>query len=117
MAARLLVDRAVQAWRYRYPNAKIDDCAVVCLFFKRQGPSLTKSVSEVAELSLNYSGLQNSQQPSKITTEDGLETVLNCDLKTDRNAGDEGTAQDNPLPLGGSVKRRRPARDFEYAEN
>ncbi|KAM7526547.1 hypothetical protein LguiA_016449 [Lonicera macranthoides] len=117
MAARLLVDRAVQAWRYRYPNAKIDDCAVVCLFFKRQGSSLTKSVSEVAELSLNYSGLQNSQQPSKIATEDGLETVLNCDLKTDRDAVDEGTAQDNPLPHGGSVKRRRPARDFEYAEN
>ncbi|KAF9599259.1 hypothetical protein IFM89_036557 [Coptis chinensis] len=34
MAARLLVEHAVQAWKTKYPNCKNDDCAVVCLFLK-----------------------------------------------------------------------------------
>ncbi|KAM7273799.1 hypothetical protein ACFE04_028463 [Oxalis oulophora] len=32
-AARALVESAVRAWRYKYPTSKVDDCAVVCLFF------------------------------------------------------------------------------------
>ncbi|XP_074562980.1 putative protein phosphatase 2C 33 [Curcuma longa] len=31
-AARFLVESAVRAWKFKYPNSKIDDCAVVCLF-------------------------------------------------------------------------------------
>ncbi|XP_074322632.1 putative protein phosphatase 2C 33 isoform X1 [Apium graveolens] len=33
LAARALVESAVHAWRYKYPTSKVDDCAVVCLFF------------------------------------------------------------------------------------
>lgn len=54
MAAKLLIDRAIRAWRYKYPCVKTDDCAVICLFFKRPRPLLTKSVSEVSEISLSY---------------------------------------------------------------
>ncbi|KAK6943419.1 PPM-type phosphatase-like domain [Dillenia turbinata] len=43
MAAKLLVDCAVRAWRSKHPTAKVDDCAVVCLFFKP--PMLTRSFS------------------------------------------------------------------------
>ncbi|KAK7260033.1 hypothetical protein RIF29_25745 [Crotalaria pallida] len=32
MAARMLVKRAVQAWRFKYPTSEVDDCAVICLF-------------------------------------------------------------------------------------
>lgn len=32
-AARALVDCAVRSWRLKYPTSKVDDCAVVCLFF------------------------------------------------------------------------------------
>ncbi|XP_042418903.1 probable protein phosphatase 2C 66 [Zingiber officinale] len=35
-AARALVDCAVQCWRLKFPTSKIDDCAVVCLFFEKQ---------------------------------------------------------------------------------
>ncbi|XP_074578169.1 putative protein phosphatase 2C 66 [Curcuma longa] len=35
-AARALVDCAVQSWRLKFPTSKIDDCAVVCLFFEKQ---------------------------------------------------------------------------------
>lgn len=31
-AARVLVDSATRAWRLKYPTAKVDDCAVVCLY-------------------------------------------------------------------------------------
>lgn len=39
VAAKLLVAHAVLAWRTKYPGCKIDDCAVVCLFFKNDRPT------------------------------------------------------------------------------
>ncbi|XP_027352547.1 probable protein phosphatase 2C 65 [Abrus precatorius] len=44
LAAKLLVKRAVRAWRYKYPGSKVDDCAVICLFFDEQ-PFLSHSQS------------------------------------------------------------------------
>lgn len=41
-AAKMVVRHAVATWRYKYPNAKIDDCAVICLFFN-EPPPLTNS--------------------------------------------------------------------------
>lgn len=32
LAAQAVVDTAVRAWKVKYPDAKVDDCAVVCLF-------------------------------------------------------------------------------------
>lgn len=49
-AARLLVKRAVRAWKIKYPGCKVDDCAVVCLFFKDQ-TLLAKSSSHVTNRS------------------------------------------------------------------
>ncbi|CAN6339330.1 unnamed protein product [Urochloa humidicola] len=34
-AARQLIDRAVRAWRRKYPTSMVDDCAAVCLFLNR----------------------------------------------------------------------------------
>ncbi|WVZ54891.1 hypothetical protein U9M48_005631 [Paspalum notatum var. saurae] len=34
-AAMQLIDRAVRAWRRKYPTSMVDDCAVVCLFLNR----------------------------------------------------------------------------------
>ena len=31
-AARKLVESANRAWKFKFPYAKVDDCAVVCLF-------------------------------------------------------------------------------------
>ncbi|KAG4922202.1 hypothetical protein JHK84_051049 [Glycine max] len=36
IAAKLLVKRAVRAWRYKYPGSKVDDCAAICLFLGEQ---------------------------------------------------------------------------------
>ncbi|KAF3457008.1 hypothetical protein FNV43_RR01665 [Rhamnella rubrinervis] len=44
-AAQVLVETAIRAWRQKYPMAKVDDCAVVCLFLD----SGSTSTYEVAE--------------------------------------------------------------------
>lgn len=36
LAAKLLVKRAVQAWKKKFPCYHIDDCTVICLFLNDQ---------------------------------------------------------------------------------
>ncbi|KAL7194950.1 hypothetical protein ACSBR1_035207 [Camellia fascicularis] len=79
LAARLLVDRAVRAWRHQYPTSKVDDCAVICLFLKNR-PLLTKSVSEASRFSKNYSDFELPPYSKKLKNDDGLDTVINCEL-------------------------------------
>ncbi|TKY65751.1 phosphatase 2C 65 [Spatholobus suberectus] len=47
IAAKLLVKRAVRAWRCKYPGSKVDDCAVICLFLDNQ-PVLSHSQSNTS---------------------------------------------------------------------
>ncbi|KAL6652976.1 hypothetical protein ACP70R_011901 [Stipagrostis hirtigluma subsp. patula] len=42
-AARFLVESAHRAWRTRYPKAKTDDCAVVCLFLNTEASNKPSS--------------------------------------------------------------------------
>ncbi|KAH6806819.1 Protein phosphatase 2C family protein, partial [Perilla frutescens var. frutescens] len=107
MAAKMLIDEAHRAWRYKFPCAKIDDCVVVCLFFKRQRPLLTKSISEVTHLSLNYKELPANAHGKM---DDGLETVLNCDVNDD---ADKGAAADQPI---NRQRRRRPSRKIHLLQ-
>lgn len=115
MAAKLLTDRAIRAWRYKYPCVKIDDCAVVCLFFKRQRPLLTKSVSEVSEISLSYSEMEARSHISA-KTDDALDTVLNCEVvnknppeeeEQEQEKENENVANNNNLEGEQEQPRRR----------
>lgn len=36
IAAKLLVKRAVQAWKHKYPYYHVDDCTAICLFLNDQ---------------------------------------------------------------------------------
>ncbi|XP_024974729.1 probable protein phosphatase 2C 65 [Cynara cardunculus var. scolymus] len=83
MAARILVARAVETWRYKYPVAKTDDCTVVILYFKKP-PLFTISDLEKRQSSLKNPELENMIMPST-TDDDGLDTVLNCDVKEEEN--------------------------------
>ncbi|KAI3473113.1 hypothetical protein Pfo_030405 [Paulownia fortunei] len=111
-AAKLLIEKAVWAWRYKFPRAKIDDCAVVCLFFKRQRPLLTKSLSEVTHLSLNYTELDAHGYAGSMKSDDALDTVLNCKVNESPEGAESGADQ-----LDSAVNRprkRRPGRKLEY---
>lgn len=94
VAARLLVEKAVQTWRYKYPRSKTDDCAAVCLFFKRPRPMPMMSPSQVTQLS--YPEIE----AGSFAGSDALDTVLNCK--------DEGDDQWVNRP-----RKRRPGRKLE----
>ncbi|KAL2500420.1 putative protein phosphatase 2C 65 [Forsythia ovata] len=107
MAAKTLVERAVRAWRYKFPCAKIDDCAVVCLFFKRHRP-LTKSISDLTEMSSNFMELGAYSYPSRTKTDDALETVL--DWKANEGSQSRG---DRLNSAANQPRKRRPRRKLD----
>jgi hypothetical protein len=43
-AVRQLIERAVRAWRRKYPTSMVDHCAVVCLFFNKEAASCDESL-------------------------------------------------------------------------
>ncbi|XP_042475845.1 probable protein phosphatase 2C 73 [Macadamia integrifolia] len=49
IAAKVLVDHAIHAWRTKYPKSRIDDCAVICLFLKPQSSTSNFSQDVVKE--------------------------------------------------------------------
>ncbi|PON53597.1 Protein phosphatase [Parasponia andersonii] len=57
-AAKMVVNRAVRAWKCKYPCSKVDDCAVVCLFFKDQ--SLLANSSSRVSRSRSANGVELS---------------------------------------------------------
>ncbi|KAH6769315.1 Protein phosphatase 2C family protein [Perilla frutescens var. frutescens] len=89
-AAQLLVEKAVRAWKHKFPRSKIDDCAVVCLFFKRH--SVTLSPLEAAQFDLSYPDLDSRSCTGSVNSTDALETVLNCKVNEAENV-DEQTAR------------------------
>lgn len=58
-AARALVETAVRAWRLKYPNSKVDDCAVICLFLH---PPNVRPVKGVAQCEPTHN--ENAQNDS-----------------------------------------------------
>lgn len=46
-AARSIVDFANQAWKFKYPTSKTDDCATICLFLDEEDNAGGLSVSSV----------------------------------------------------------------------
>lgn len=105
MAAKLLIDEAQRAWRHKFPCAKTDDCAAICLFLKRPRPLLTKSISEVTHLSLNYKDhvVHDSGHDHE------LETVLNCDME------EGGEEAQKPAGKNPQRRRRKTSRKIEFA--
>ncbi|GAB2272120.1 hypothetical protein Dimus_006939 [Dionaea muscipula] len=78
MAAKLLVTHAARAWKSRFPSSRIDDIAVVCLFFKYPPPvAPAKSLSDVSHVTpdslshLNSSSISRWSSLSSI--DDGFE--------------------------------------------
>ncbi|XP_077250216.1 putative protein phosphatase 2C 33 [Tasmannia lanceolata] len=71
-AARALVESAIQAWRYKYPTSKIDDCAVVCLFLdsgsNNPNPTNTKT-KEHPTLEASDTGSENQEPNVQIALE------------------------------------------------
>ncbi|CAK8542035.1 unnamed protein product [Lathyrus sativus] len=61
IAAKLLVKRAVRAWRYKYPGSKVDDCAVICLFLNEE-PVLSHYQSTTSRKSQHHRSKRSKSQ-------------------------------------------------------
>ncbi|XP_038710976.1 probable protein phosphatase 2C 33 isoform X2 [Tripterygium wilfordii] len=55
IAARAVVESAVRMWRFKHPTAKVDDCAVVCLFLGSRSDESSTSCSMSKELAIESS--------------------------------------------------------------
>ncbi|XP_075661422.1 putative protein phosphatase 2C 33 isoform X1 [Castanea sativa] len=66
-AARKLVESANRAWKFKCPYAKVDDCAVVCLFLNSSSNHYSAStlIPNGTETSVNQSGIGNKKDFSK----------------------------------------------------
>lgn len=77
--ARYLVESAVRAWRCKYPTSKIDDCAVVCLFFDTNS-ACTASNSKLNDQLTSVDQVEScseKEDPSGPATLDRSGTVRN----------------------------------------
>jgi len=54
-AARSVVDLANQAWRFKYPTSKTDDCATICLFLYKDDSAGGLSGSSVSSKGIGFS--------------------------------------------------------------
>ncbi|KAL6987909.1 hypothetical protein U1Q18_013655 [Sarracenia purpurea var. burkii] len=114
IAARLLVDCAVRAWRHKYPTSKVDDCAAICLFLKKK-PLLTKSLSDVSRFSKNYPELELElavpHDSKSLKSSDGLDTVVNCEITEHPRVVD--ALRKLPRSVSHGLTRRKPANDLK----
>ncbi|OIW01338.1 hypothetical protein TanjilG_20520 [Lupinus angustifolius] len=108
IAAKMLVKRAVRAWRYKYPGSKVDDCAVICLFLDDQ-PVLSHSKSNKSGSHRIHRNQSKHQfRRSKSTRNEDTETV---DGKVDLELNEEWKA------LGGLVRSNSISRLPRLAKN
>lgn len=71
-ASKLLVKRAVRAWRFKYPGSKVDDCAAIILFLDNR-PVLSHSQSN--NMSRKNRQRSKHMHHSKSTRNEDTETV------------------------------------------
>ncbi|XP_062094946.1 probable protein phosphatase 2C 65 [Humulus lupulus] len=76
-AAKMVVNRAVRSWRCKYPGSRVDDCAVVILFFNDQ-PSLllNKSYSSSSSISRPSSTHRNHYH---LSLSQSFKSFTSCD--------------------------------------
>ncbi|KAK8561589.1 hypothetical protein V6N13_149245 [Hibiscus sabdariffa] len=116
IAAKVLVYYAVQAWRTKYPGSKVDDCAVICLFFKKRAPPPTHpthgAMSEISVQTASQLDLPETDPKGK-KTEEG-ETVINSDITVDRKTLEEvSRANAYKRSRLGSMSRHKTSADYD----
>lgn len=124
-AAKLLVKRAVRAWKRKYPESKMDDCSVICLFLKDQ-PSLSHSMSHGSRGRVNDPALVSyySTKSNVPTDEGGTEmSVVNSKISEDSKDGlsdlDGSTRVNSILNVprySNDLTWRKTSKDFEEVE-
>lgn len=127
IAAELVVKRAVRAWKRKFPESKIDDCAVICLYLKDQ-PSLTQTASNLSrggkpndtELSLSYYSTRSNIVSDVGCPASEINGKITEDSKEEWNALDGVERVNTMLKLprfSNGLNRRKSQKDDEDGEN
>ncbi|CAL9002912.1 unnamed protein product, partial [Prunus brigantina] len=127
IAAELVVKRAVRAWKRKFPESKIDDCAVICLYLKDQ-PSLTQTASNLSrggkpndtELSLSYYSTRSNIVSDVGCPASEISSKITEDSKEEWNALDGVERVNTMLKLprfSNGLNRRKSQKDDEDGEN
>lgn len=78
-AAKFLVEAAAREWKLKYPTSKMDDCAVVCLYFDGkmhpESESVENSTTSMANCSCEGSAVELSEAHNQEPTLDRNFTV------------------------------------------
>lgn len=91
-AAHCVVDSANQAWRFKYPTSKTDDCATICLFLDKDDSSGGLSGSSITRKGIGTSKREHDRlrmpklRSKRVTLEGTYEG-------TDSNSGDERSSE------------------------
>ncbi|KAJ7950058.1 putative Protein phosphatase-2c [Quillaja saponaria] len=117
MAAKMVVKHAVRTWRFKYPDSKVDDCAVICLFLKSQpisnhfAPKVTgDNVKQAEHVASHGSKFFNNQVPDSVIG--GTTVVSKEDLRPLEGLSRANTAFKLPRILS----RRKSSRSLEGVE-
>ncbi|KAL5550711.1 hypothetical protein UlMin_000887 [Ulmus minor] len=118
MAAKLVVKRALRAWKLKYPGSKVDDCAVVCLFLKDEQAVLTKSNSEtiIRSKSLKYSSELACSRSFKSFGSDGASVSVGGESREEWNALDGVNRVNTIMRLPRFLSFGKSSKDFHEVE-
>ncbi|VVB01548.1 unnamed protein product [Arabis nemorensis] len=67
-ASRALVEAAVRNWRWKFPTSKVDDCAVVCLFFDSEPDYKPSTASFSEDKKINNNGVTEPEPDTASTS-------------------------------------------------
>ncbi|CAM8970752.1 unnamed protein product [Rhodiola kirilowii] len=113
LAAKLLVEKAVRAWRFRYPGSKTDDCAVVCLFLKKPLPRPSKNATTLEGASSWTIDSWHTCRTTEVTGEAASKITL-TDSKEEYTALDGGARVNSILSVPRfSLSWRKTAKEVE----
>ncbi|MBA0630055.1 hypothetical protein Godav_002188 [Gossypium davidsonii] len=94
-AARALVETAVRAWRYKYPTSKVDDCAVVCLFFD----STSNNLSTVSNANAKVQPVSMDQVENENEKDNNINVLTSVDRSGTVGSGKVVPGGDEDLDL------------------
>lgn len=96
-AARALVESAVRAWRCKYPTSKVDDCAVVCLFFDSNPNNLSTAFTSESKEKLFSMGQNNKgNEEEDPSTPSGLNR--SGTVRTGKDLAGEENKEETSIP-------------------
>ncbi|KAG7033746.1 putative protein phosphatase 2C 73, partial [Cucurbita argyrosperma subsp. argyrosperma] len=103
-AAKLVVKLAVREWKRRFPGSMIDDCAVICVFFKNP-PMLMKSMTSVGRRNVRSHPEFAVSRSCKSMGNDRTREEAGGSVNRDSSKEEQGICRSNSLTRGPPFSR------------